>query len=386
DQNLLRSKTHELQIQIAQLSERNKSLLMDIERLNQQRETVQANIHDNSNLVFQKKIEISETEDACSRLQTLLLETVRAHDEQKASIQQQEKEKEELVREIELQETVVVEARALRDRTREQRSNIEVEKARIEQQKQDLIGRCSEEMGMELESLQLAESEWNELGDEDLKSKLLEIEAKLERLGSINMLALEEYGAMEERHTFLKTQYDDLKASIENLLDTIQRIDATSLKRFQEAFDAVQTHFQDLFQRLFNGGKAEMVLSDNENPGESGIEIHVQPPGKRLQNMNLMSGGEKTLTGIAFLMALFQYHASPFCVMDEVDAALDEVNVQRFTALIAEAKKQVQFLIVTHNKRTMEAADQLYGVTMGEPGVSTILSARFEDAEALIDA
>ena len=176
-----------------------------------------------------------------------------------------------------------------------------------------------------------------------------------------------------------------MRLSIETLLDTIQRIDVTSLKRFQEAFSGVQTHFQDLFQRLFNGGRGEMVLSDPENPNESGIEVHVQPPGKRLQNMNLMSGGEKTLTGIAFLMSLFQYHASPFCVMDEVDAALDEVNVQRFTALISDMRKHIQFIVVTHNKRTMEAADQLYGVTMGEPGVSSILSAKFEEAEALLN-
>lgn len=123
-----------------------------------------------------------------------------------------------------------------------------------------------------------------------------------------------------------------------------------------------------------------MVLTDPENPNESGIDIHVQPPGKRLQNMMQLSGGEKALSGIAFLMSLFRYHASPFCVMDEVDAPLDESNVGRFVSLISEMKKQVQFIVVTHNKRTMEAADQLYGVTMAEPGVSSVLSAKFEEA------
>src|SRR5262249_34533123 len=152
------------------------------------------------------------------------------------------------------------------------------------------------------------------------------------------------------------------------LLETIKRIDATSLQRFREAFTGVQEHFLNLFQRLFNGGKCEMVLIDPENPNESGIDIHVQPPGKRIQNIHLISGGEKALTGIAFLMALFQYHPSPFCVMDEVDAPLDDSNIQRFTSLISEMKDKIQFVIVTHMKQTMVAASQLYGVTMAEPG------------------
>ena len=367
------------------MGERSKALSAEVDRLSQQRDTIQKNLHENSDLIFQKKQEISDTETACNELDLQILETVRSHDQQQETIRLRETEKGTLAQEIALQEQAVLEGRTVRDKIREDRGNTEVEKARVQQQKEDLVGRCREEMGMDLETLELPDSQWNQLTDEDLRNKLSETETRIERLGSINMLALEEYTQMEERHRFLKTQYDDLKVSIDNLLDTIQRIDATSLKRFQEAFQGVQSHFQDLFQRLFNGGKAEMVLSDLENPNESGIEIHVQPPGKRLQNMNLMSGGEKTLTGLAFLMALFQYHTAPFCVMDEVDAALDEVNVLRFTALISEMKKNIQFLIVTHNKRTMEAADHLYGVTMGEPGVSTILSARFEDAEALIE-
>ena len=211
-----------------------------------------------------------------------------------------------------------------------------------------------------------------------------ETEARIEKLGSINELALDEYVQMEERHRFLKTQYEDLKVSIETLLETIKRIDETSLRRFRDAFDAVQGHFQNYFQRLFDGGKSEMVLIDPENVHDSGIDIHVQPPGKRLQNVNLLSGGEKALSGIAFLMALFQYTPSPFCVMDEVDAALDDASIIRFTSLISEMKPHIQFIIVTHQKGTMEAADQLYGVTMAEPGVSTVLSAKFEEAQALI--
>jgi chromosome segregation protein len=359
--------------------------LMEMERLTGERENVRRLTDENQDLITRRLAEIESTQQLCSQTEGLLLELARSLDEMKIAIQERQQQKESLTEEIVKQEAQLQESRLLLEQTREQRMQIEVEKARIDTQKEDLLARCQEEMGVALDQLPLPESEFAALGDEELKLKLQETDSRIEKLGSINMLALEEYTEMEERHKFLKTQYDDLKVSIETLLETIQKIDATSLQRFREAFEGVQAHFTDLFLQLFNGGKAEMVLVDPENPNESGIEIHVQPPGKRLQNMNLLSGGEKSLTGVAFLMALFQYHAAPFCIMDEVDAALDEVNVQRFTALIKDMKRHIQFIVVSHNKRTMESADQLYGVTMAEPGVSSILSAKFEEAAALVD-
>ncbi len=381
----LQHRVQDSRISIAELKERDRALLVEMDRLRGEKESVEIALARNRQLIMEREDEIGLTKQACGQTESSLLELARSLDRQKELIQQRQQDKGKLTEEMTAQENVVHESRAGLDRIREERMQTEVEKARVDTQKEDLLSRCQEEMGVALEYLPMPDSELKDLGDEDLKNKLLENEARIEKLGSINMLALEEYTEMEERHRFLKTQYDDLKVSIETLLETIQKIDATSLQRFREAFQGVQTHFQDLFLRLFNGGKAEMVLVEPENPNESGIDIHVQPPGKRLQNMNLLSGGEKSLTGVAFLMAMFQYHASPFCIMDEVDAALDEVNVQRFTSLIADMKRQIQFIVVTHNKRTMESADQLYGITMGEPGVSSILSARFEEAEALIN-
>jgi chromosome segregation protein len=381
----LQHRVQDSRIQIAEFKERDRALLTEMERLTNEREAVRKLMDENKDLISQRLAEIESTRQLCDQTEGLLLELARALDEKKVLIQQRQLRKESLSEEIAKQERQLQESRAILDQVREERMQIEVEKARIDTQKEDLLARCREEMGVALDELPLPESEFGNLGDEELKTKLQETEARIEKLGSINMLALEEYTEMEERHKFLKGQYDDLKVSIDTLLETIQKIDVTSLQRFRQAFEGVQAHFQDLFLRLFNGGKAEMVLVDPENPNESGIEIHVQPPGKRLQNMNLLSGGEKSLTGVAFLMALFQYHASPFCIMDEVDAALDEVNVQRFTSLISDMKKTIQFIVVSHNKRTMESADQLYGVTMAEPGVSSILSARFEEAAALID-
>jgi chromosome segregation protein len=385
EQTQLQHRVQDSRIQIAEFKERDRALLVEMDRLRMERETVQQMMSENNELISRRLEEIVSSEEFCNQTQNLLLDLARGLDEKKGIIQERQQQKEVLSQEMAKQETQLQESRVSLDQVREERMQIEVEKVRIDTQKEDLLARCQEEMGVALDLLPMPESEFGNLGDEELRTKLQETDARIEKLGSINMLALEEYTEMEERHKFLKTQYDDLRVSIETLLETIQKIDATSLQRFREAYDGVQSHFQDLFLRLFNGGKAEMVMVEPENPNESGIEIHVQPPGKRLQNMNLLSGGEKSLTGVAFLMALFQYHASPFCIMDEVDAALDEVNVQRFTALISEMKKQIQFIVVSHNKRTMEAADQLYGVTMTEPGVSSILSARFEEAAALID-
>lgn len=386
EQIQLQHQVQDSRIQIAEFKERDRALLAEMERLKSERESIQRSIAENLQLIDQREQEITATLETCSRIETLLLEYARNLDLKKVEIQERHQQKEQLSDEMLQQEAKLQESRLLMEQIREARMQIELEKARVDTQREDLLARCQEEMGVALDSLPMPESEFSQLGDEDLKNKLIDTETRIEKLGSINMLALEEYTEMEERHRFLKTQYDDLRVSIETLLETIQKIDVTSLQRFREAFQGVQEHFQDLFLRLFNGGKAEMVLVDPENPNDSGIEIHVQPPGKRLQNMNLLSGGEKSLTGVAFLMALFQYHASPFCIMDEVDAALDEVNVQRFTALVSDMRRQIQFIVVTHNKRTMEAADQLYGVTMVEPGVSSILSARFEEAEALIES
>lgn len=386
EQQHFQIRVQESRVQTAELKERDRSLLTEIERLNGHLEEVGIAKADCFRTIEERQNEISDAGSACAQIESLLVEMLRNRDIQQGLIEESQKQKETITQEIDDQENRVRDAQAALDQCREERTNTEINKTRTETQKEDLLSRCREEMGIELESLTLPESDMNQLGEEELKNKLAETEMKIERLGSINALALEEYVQLEERHRFLKTQYEDLKISIETLLETIQRIDVTSLQRFREAFLKVQTHFQDLFQRLFNGGKCEMVLVDPENPSESGIDIHVQPPGKRLQNMNLLSGGEKTLTGVAFLMALFQYHTSPICVMDEVDAALDEVNVQRFSSLISEMKTQIQFIIVTHNKRTMEDADQLYGVTMGEPGISSILSAKFEEAEAMIES
>jgi chromosome segregation protein len=190
-------------------------------------------------------------------------------------------------------------------------------------------------------------------------------------------MALEEYNETAQRHEFLQTQRKDLLESIENTQNTIKEIEVFSKQKFQEAFDVINQNFQATFTKLFGGGQGFMRLTDEENQMESGIDVVASPPGKKLQNVLLLSGGEKALTALALLVGIFQYQPSPFCILDEVDAPLDEANVGRFVELVKEMSVQTQFILITHSKRTMQAAPVMYGVTMQEPGVSKLVSVRF---------
>jgi chromosome segregation protein len=209
-----------------------------------------------------------------------------------------------------------------------------------------------------------------------------EVRTRIENLGAVNPAAMEEYQEAQQRQEFLSVQRQDLIDSIRDTEKAIQEIDQVSRQKFGEAFEAINNNFRSIFQVLFGGGTGEMRLTDQENLADSGIDIVCSPPGKRLQNVLLLSGGEKALAAVALLMAIFKYQPSPFCVMDEVDAPLDESNIGRLTRLLKEMSAQTQFVVITHSKRTMEAAQALYGVTMQEPGVSRLVSVRFNAAEA----
>jgi chromosome segregation protein len=211
------------------------------------------------------------------------------------------------------------------------------------------------------------------------EQKYQELKARIEALGPVNPQALEEYQQTAQRYEFLNEQRQDLLDSIRDTEQAIREIDAETRKRFQEAFSAINAHFQEMFRVLFDGGSAEMRLTDPENLAESGIDIVASPPGKRLQNVLLLSGGEKALAALALLLAIFRFQPSPFCVLDEVDAPLDDPNIDRLVRVLRAMSAQTQFIIITHTKRTMEAAQALYGVTMQEPGVSKLVSVRFQN-------
>jgi chromosome segregation protein len=265
------------------------------------------------------------------------------------------------------------------DLARDRRGELSATAAKIQSDLQHLADTCLNELGMERSVLMadttIPRATAEELAAEDQAHR--EMRARLDAMGPVNMMALEEYKETAERHQFLGTQRKDLLEAIENTAATIKEIDQVSRQKFEEAFSKINENFQATFRKLFGGGHGFMRLTDLENSAESGIDVVASPPGKKLQNVLLLSGGEKALTALALLVGIFQYTPSPFCILDEVDAPLDESNIARFTELVREMSVQTQFILITHSKRTMSIAPVLYGVTMQEPGVSKLVSVRF---------
>jgi chromosome segregation protein len=270
-------------------------------------------------------------------------------------------------------------ARQTLDSARDRRGELSAVAAKLQSDLQHLADTCLNELGVE-RSVLMADTTiplvaGEELAAEDQAHR--EMRARLDAMGPVNMMALEEYKETAERHGFLATQRKDLFDAIENTIATIREIDQVSRQKFEEAFHKINENFQATFRKLFGGGHGFMRLTDQENSAESGIDVVAQPPGKKLQNVLLLSGGEKALAALALLVGIFQYTPSPFCILDEVDAPLDEANIARFTELVREMSVQTQFILITHSRKTMSIAPVLYGVTMQEPGISKLVSVRF---------
>jgi chromosome segregation protein len=261
----------------------------------------------------------------------------------------------------------------------------------LEHRRQSLAERIREDYQVELEQMRAEATASSAASDGEgfqditgldltaVNEEIAELRQKLARLGSVNLESLNELEELQTRANCLQAQLDDLLAAQRSLVDIIDAIDADSRRLFSDTLEAVRGHFQDLFRKLFGGGTADIVLEDESDLLESGVEINARPPGKELRSISLLSGGEKTLTAVALLLAIFRSKPSPFCILDEVDAALDEANIARFTAVLRDFLDQSQFIIITHSKKTMAAADVLYGITMQESGVSKRVAIRFED-------
>ncbi|HWF02544.1 MAG TPA: chromosome segregation protein SMC [Candidatus Angelobacter sp.] len=270
-------------------------------------------------------------------------------------------------------------ARSELDAARERKSSLGAQLAKLQSDLAYMGESCLNELGIPADELRantdIVMVEGEQLATEETAYR--EMRTKLDNMGPVNMMALEEFKETEQRHLFLETQRKDLLDSIENTQATIKEIDEFSRQKFEEAFNRINENFQFTFRKLFGGGQAFMRLTDEANVAESGIDVVASPPGKKLQNVLLLSGGEKALTALSLLVGIFQYQPSPFCILDEVDAPLDEANIARFTELVREMAVQTQFIIITHSKKTMSIAPVMYGVTMQEPGVSKIVSVKF---------
>ena len=264
-----------------------------------------------------------------------------------------------------------------------QKSKFEVERAEYTMRHDNALERITGTYHITQEELAEAEAprwENDEVPDREvIETRVAEIQAKLDAMGPVNLVAIEEHAELEERFAFLNKQEADLVAAKQQLLDMIKEINATTTEMFKTTFDKVNENFQVMFKKLFGGGAAKLVLTDDEDVLESGIEIIARPPGKKLQTISLLSGGERTMTAVALLFSLFIVKPSPFCVLDELDAALDDANINRFVDALKEFLKQSQFIIITHSRQTIAAADVIYGVTMQTRGISKVVSMKFSD-------
>jgi chromosome segregation protein len=261
-------------------------------------------------------------------------------------------------------------------------ADVRVEKGRVQLQVDAAVARIVEDYDMPIESA-LALPVVDD--DAAARERAHRMRKQLANMGPVNELAVEEFASLDERRTFMAAQIDDLASSRTALSKVIRAIDRKMRERFVETFDEVDGHFRDVFAVLFPGGNAELRMTDPDDIEETGIEVVAQPLGKKLQRMSLMSGGEKALTALALLFAIYHTRPCPFYVLDEVEAALDDSNLRRFIALLDSLRGRTQFIIITHQRRTMEMADVLYGVSMQSDGVSKVVSQRLDRSGALVE-
>ncbi len=358
-----RSAVQRLEAQVQQLGARRADLARELERIGVERARLLA---DNIELDQRAARLVEETGVAVAEVERLAAEAANGR-AALAAIEESLK-------------ALRVEAQA----TQERRAAIELDLVKKQSDLKHLDETSRKELGVAAQEAAAQEDgsaesvTLDESGVAEAEARYGEVRERIEALGPVNPQALEEFQEAQQRYDFLNTQRQDLLDSIKDTESAIQELDIESRRRFKDAFEAVNDHFRAMFRVLFGGGQGEMRLTDETNLAESGIDILASPPGKKLQSVALLSGGEKSLTAMALLMAIFRYTPSPFCILDEVDAPLDEPNIQRLTRLIKEMSQETQFIVITHAKRTMEAAQALYGVTMQEAGVSKLVSVRFD--------
>lgn len=363
--------------------ERSNNVSRHLQELNDRKDNIQKKI-----FAFEEETRLCENEGIEAREAKRILETKSGslEEERKAKqveLAQKETDLQRKHAEEEEQEKRLGQLREGLDRRKEERVKWEITKAEIDRDLVNLEETCWQDLKKTLHEVKNEKVEV-ELSDAEVEDELAQAEEDLQKYKAVNLMAEEEYLSHKERYDFLIQQKNDLRESIDATQEAIHMIDEESKTQFLTALAEVNKHFEAVFMALFKGGSAGVKLLDEGNPMESGVEIIAQPPGKKVQNIALLSGGEKSLTSLAFLFALFRYKPTPFCILDEVDAALDDANLARFLDLMKDIKKDTQFIIVTHNYKTMEVADYIYGTTMAEPNITRLYSVKLEKQQELI--
>ncbi len=308
-------------------------------------------------------------------------ELAKEREEVEKELEDLKKKKEEISNEVSKREEELREVKVLGEKLQGQFNELTFQGRELDLEIENLSRRIREDYGISLEEIE-KDYQVPKIEDrEEYRKGIAELREKMEAMGPVNLVAVEEYKELEERYNFLTGQKKDLEEAAASLKEAIATINKTTRSLFSKTFEEIRENFNQVFQRLFEGGKADLVLLDERNILESGIEIKARPPGRTLKSISLLSGGEKALTAIALLFGIFMVKPSPFCVLDEIDAALDEANISRFTRVLTEFARKSQFIIVTHNRGSIEASDTMYGVTMEESGVSKLVSVKFAQEE-----
>lgn len=353
-----------LRVRAAQLEKRRDHLI-------EKRDTLRHENEETSSLLQSRTHSLADAESELKQIQGLI-------DSEEQSVKDQIQKYTEAEQRLTESRQQLEQSRQTLEQLREQRTNHLLEQREAEVQMQALDQETRQRYGFPAgEALPRHHCRPSPHPEDD--QRLVNLQQELSRLGEVNLLAEQEFESIDKEYIFLQEQVDDLDKTLASLRRTIQKINQKSRDLFRETFEAIRINFANLFPKLFEGGQADLILTNPDDLLETGIDISVRPPGKRRHNIVLLSGGEKALTTIALIFSFFLYKPSPFCILDEVDAPLDDINIDRYNRLVRELSSCTQFIVITHNKRTMELSDQLYGVTMQEPGVSTIVSVHIED-------
>jgi chromosome segregation protein len=377
------SEMTELKVFLGQTQEQKKAIEQRIAglkiQIEQNKNTLESTLNSIKSCALQIEEGKKEIETSENDISDLLTQKEAAHNQ---SMQLHQEVEEMLLNRTETEE-VLKQDRQKQAELDQQINNLKMELAQLQVRASELTTRVTEELGMDLAKEYETYSASGETNWDAVREEINDLRTKIERLGNVNVDAIEQMEELEKRNEFLTTQIEDLNNSKTQLTQLIAKLNKESIDKFAITFEQIRLNFQEVFRKLFGGGKADILLETPEDILESGIEIIARPPGKEPRSISLLSGGEKTMTAIALLFAVFQSKPSPFCFLDEVDAALDEANNERLNLIVQEFKKTSQFVMITHAKRTMSIADLLYGITMQQKGISKRISVTFDSAQAV---
>nr|MBC8481841.1 chromosome segregation protein SMC [Planctomycetota bacterium] len=374
------NKLTDIRVSLGQIKEQNRSLEFSISNLQEQIKSNDESMQASVCIAKESKTRITGTQREILECESKISELFSEKEKCQITSRKLHEAARELIEKRNFEEQKIKEKRHEQSDFEQKINEIKIELSQLEVREQSLIERVSEELQIDLinsyDNYQQDDIDWNAVRDQ-----INDLKGKIERLGNINLDAIEQQKELEQRNDFLSKQVEDLTNSKTQLEQLISKLNKQSIEKFEQTFEEIRQNFQQIFRKLFGGGKADIIIEDSEDILEAGIEIVARPPGKEQRSISLLSGGEKTMTAIALLFSMFKTKPSPFCLLDEVDAALDEANNERFNMIVNEFRKNSQFIIITHSKRTMSMAELLYGITMQTRGVSKKISVKFGDYE-----